>query len=200
MRAERTHDFGTFRAPAGPLRREPSGLSRLLRIVRELNPSGNILNCAHSTDIVVQRLTGANPTAVSHDMAFGGSFPEIATRHGTKFTWHQSLETIFNIVRSGGHGTIALVGFLWGGFSGSSSHILPMGNVDGVVALCEGQDNGTNPPDVISDVYQAKLRYSPTGNDVYGLAIVRWGCPSRSGWDGSHTDPRAVRPTSHRYF
>lgn len=197
MRLERSHLSGTFHSPPGPLQREPIGLARLWRIVREMNPSGNTINCGHSVDVVIHRLTGMNPTSVSHDIGSGGSFEEIATRHGTTFTWYHSIDEIFNIVRSGGHGTIALMGIYW---TSPSAHIVAMGNVDGIVGICEGQDWAANmPPEVVADIHKARLRYNPTGGERLGLAIVRWGCPLRSGWEGSHTDPRAVTPRPHRH-
>lgn len=197
MRLERSHLAGSFHTPVGPLRREPAGLARLWQIVRELNPSRNTVNCGHSVDAVIHRLTGMNPTAVSHNIGSGGAFNEIATRHGTTFTWQHSLDEIFHVIRSGGHGTIGLVGILWPtGFS----HIVAMGNVDGAVGICEGQDWAAHmPPEVLSDMDKVHARYNPTGNEVHGLAVVRWGCDARSGWESSHTDVRAVRPQPQRY-
>jgi hypothetical protein len=177
MRAERSHLFGTARTPVGPLRREPTGLSRLWRIVQELNPSGNTVNCGHTIDAVIHRLSGVNPSAVSHNIGLGGSFEQIGTRHGTTFTWNHSLDAIFGIIESGGHGTIGLVGILWGT---SASHIVAIGNVDGIVGICEGQDwSSESPPEVVSDTRKANLRYNPTGGETHGLAIVRWGRKDR---------------------
>lgn len=197
MRSERTHANGTLESPVGPLRREPSGLARLWRIVQDVNPSGNTLNCGHTIDAVIHRLSGRNPTAVSHDIGMGGSFEEIATRHGTFFTWNHSLDAIYDIMQSGGYGAIGLVGIIW---PANSSHIVAMGNVDGVVGICEGQDWASQlPPEVVADTRKAVVRYNPSGGEILGLAIVRWGCPGRSGWEGAHSDPRAVWPRVPRY-
>lgn len=196
MRAERTHLAGVFRTPTGPHDREPSGLARLWRIVRDINPSGNTVNCGHTIDAVIHRLTGVNPSAVSHNIGSGGGFSEIATRHGTTFTWQHSLDEIFNIIRSGGNGTLGLVGILW---PNNSSHIVAIANVDGVVGICEGQDWAAHmPPEVLSDLDKVLARYNPSGNEVHGLAVVRWGCPPRCGWESAHTDLRALRPRSYR--
>lgn len=197
MRAERIHDFGTYRWPAGAIRPRPSGLARLWAIVRELNPSGNGVNCGHSIDIVVHRLTGSNATAVSHNIGLGGSFEQIATRHGTSFTWHHSLDGIFGIMQSGGHGTIALVGII---YSTSGAHVVTIGNVDGVVGICEGQDWAAHmPPEVVSESHRAIARYNSSGANNLGLAVIRWGCPPRVGWEASDSNPRLARPRAQRY-
>lgn len=192
MRAERTHLPGTYHAPVGPIQREPTGLGTLWRIVRDMNPSGNTVNCGHSVDVVINRLRGTNPTAVSHNIGLAGTFEEIATRHGTVFTWGHSLDEIYHLIQSGGHGTIALLGIIW---TSPSSHIVAIANVDGAVGVCEGQEWAMDmPPEVVADMAKAKSRYNPTGGETFGLAMVRWGCPARSGWQSSHTDIRVVQP------
>lgn len=197
MREERTHLFGHARIPAGPLRREPSGPSRLHKIVHDINPSGNTVNCGHTIDAVIHRLNGTNPSAVSHNIGLGGSFEQIAARHGTAFTWQSSIEGIFAMLKSGGHGTIAMIGIK---YSGGGAHIVTVGNIDGVVGICEGQDWAPGqPPEVVAHPHRANARYNASGANDLGLAVIRWGCPLRSAWEGAHTDPRAAQPRSRRY-
>jgi uncharacterized Zn-binding protein involved in type VI secretion len=138
-----------------------------------VNPTNSVINCGNIIDAVVDRLTGANPSAAAPGNG-DGTFTEIAARHHMTMTWNKSFQNAFDDVKAKGDGTIAIVGIVYSG--GTASHVITMANVNGTVTIFEGQNWGEgNPKEFITSPDRANQRYNSDGGSNVGYGIVRSG-------------------------
>jgi hypothetical protein len=85
----------------------PAG--RLAVIVSQVNPQNGAINCGNIIDAVYARLRATNPNATAPTDQ-DGSFSEIEQRSNTKLDWNSSIQSAFDDVMSGGHGTMGIIG------------------------------------------------------------------------------------------
>ena len=142
----------------------PSG--RLAVVADEVNPDSGTNNCGFIIDAVRARLTGATPKAIAPvpRSAAGreltdGSWADIESRFGTKFSDNVGFEHAFKEVLDGGHGTMGLIKIIRPDLS---SHVAMVANNHGSVAIIEGQSGGFISESAVSatEIYDAKGKNS----------------------------------------
>ena len=138
-------------------------------IIAGVNPTDSVINCGHLVDAAIARLNGTDPNATA-PAGQDGSFEEIGNRHGTTINFGSSFEDAFEAVRSGGDGTTAIVGIIYGS---GNAHVVTMTNRDGNVSILEGQDWGdADSREVITNPARANERYNSDGRSDVGYGIT----------------------------
>ncbi len=146
----------------------------LLAMANAVNPAGSVINCGFIVDAVIGRLYGTNPNATA-PAGQDGTWAQIGARNGTNIQFGHTMRDAWNTVQAGGPGTTALVGIR---YASGGAHIVTMTNVNGQVAVVEGQDWGAgNPREVITDVARAEQRYG-AGSDI-GIGVLPNQAPAR---------------------
>ncbi len=146
---------------------EPNGY--LDKIAKEVNPAHGDKNCADIVDAVIARLRGLDPDAVAKNSQ-GVDLQQVKRKYRITIQDPVSFDTIFNTIRNGGDGTIAIIVIATPDYK--NGHVVVIANDKGRVGMVEGQDVGRGPAKEITSPREANERYNRDGSNIIGYGIV----------------------------
>ena len=146
--------------PGGDLEAAASGV----------NPSNSTLNCLDIAETVAARLSGESPNATAGDTN-GGSLEGLESHFHAKLNWaYPDMDHVYSKLTNSPDGTMAVVMIY--NEDKTEGHAVIIANNHGSVGIVEGQNWRSGGAGVIYDPGVATKRYTPTGANFIGVAIL----------------------------